>query len=150
MNVLDLLMAMWQRASQFINVLEHVKKSESFWKQLSQCISQISSLEDHPTDSSISSYRYQCQSDILQIMSLEMFLQKKVLHAEFIRKGSELSKDIPAKATEDGSHSRPGDILSSMVLTNLIKLYASCEYDNDKYLKGKVLLRPPSFFFFFL
>lgn len=152
LNVLDFLMALWQGASQFNNILERLKKSKDFWGQLSTCISLISSMEDNPsgtlsTDSLISSYRYQCQAAILQIMSLEMFLHKKVLHSEFVRKGSELSKDILAEAgnsekTEDDSHSGPRNILSmwckSSVLSKLIKLYASCEYDNDKYLKGQV------------
>ncbi|KVH88159.1 hypothetical protein Ccrd_024450 [Cynara cardunculus var. scolymus] len=152
LNILDFLMALWQGASQFINILEHLKKSENFWGQLSTCISLVSSMEDNSsgilsTDSLISSYRYQCQADILQIMSLEMFLQKKVLHSEFVRKGSELSKDILVKGsnsekTEDDSHSGPREILStwfkSSFLSKLIKVYASCEYDNDKYLKGQV------------
>ncbi|KAI3679077.1 hypothetical protein L6452_38385 [Arctium lappa] len=121
LNVLDFLMSLWQGASQFINILERLKKSENFWGQLSTCISLISSMENNPS--------------------------KKVLHSEFVRKGSELSKDILAKAsnsekTEDGSHSGPRNILStwckSSVLSKLIKLYASCEYDNDKYLKGQV------------
>ncbi|GJX61656.1 hypothetical protein Tco_0294556 [Tanacetum coccineum] len=149
LNALDFLMALWQGASQFINILERLKKSETFWRQFSTCISRISGLKDHPssTDSLISSYRYQCQSDILQIMSLEMFLQKKILHAESIRKGSELSIDTTAKAsnaekTQDGRNSGPRDILSSWckgpVLSNLIELYSSCVYDNGKFLKGQV------------
>ncbi|XP_021988826.1 uncharacterized protein LOC110885447 isoform X1 [Helianthus annuus] len=136
LNFLDLLMALWQGAPQFINILARLKKSGVFLKQLSSCISP----EDHhllSSDSLIASYRYQCQSDILQIMSLEMFLQNKLLHAENIR------KDIVGKAsngekTENGSR----DILSSWcknsVLNNLVKSYASCEYDNDKYLKGQI------------
>lgn len=133
LNVVDFLMALWQGASQFINVIERLKKSENFWKQLSTCISSTLS-----TDPLISSYIYQCQSDILQIMSLEMFLQKKVLHADIIRKGSELSKPSNDQKTDGG----PRDILSNwsknLVLSDLIKSYASCEYDNDKYLKGQV------------
>ncbi|CAH1423389.1 unnamed protein product [Lactuca virosa] len=136
LNVVDFLMALWQGASQFINVVEHLKKSESFWSQLSTCISVTLS-----TDPLLSSYRYQCQADILQMMSLEMFLQKKVLHPEIIRKASELSKSSNVEKPDD-NHGGPRDILSAWcnnsVLSDLIKSYASCEYDNDKYLKAQV------------
>ncbi|KAK9070882.1 hypothetical protein SSX86_009450 [Deinandra increscens subsp. villosa] len=136
LNFLDLLVALWQGASQFMNILDLFKKSEFFLKQLSSCIT----LEDHSLFSSgslISSYRYQCQSNILQIMSLEMFLQSKLSHAESIR------KDIVGKASNaEKTESGPRDIVSSWcknsVLNNLVKSYAFCEYDNDKYLKGQV------------
>ncbi|KAI3804009.1 hypothetical protein L1987_32177 [Smallanthus sonchifolius] len=133
LNFLDLLMALWQGASQFINILDRLKKTGSFLKLLSSCVE-----DDHllSSDSLVSSYRYQCQSDILQIMSLEMFLQNKLSHAETTRK--DVGKDSNAEKTESG----PKDVLSSWcknsVLNNLIKSYASCEYDNDKYLKGLV------------
>ncbi|KAL4585015.1 hypothetical protein LXL04_009628 [Taraxacum kok-saghyz] len=137
-NVMDFLMALWQGAPQYTNVVESVKKSGNFWKQLSSCISVTLS-----TDPLVSSYRYQCQSDILQIMSLEMFFQKKVLlHADVIRKGSESSKPIAITEKSDDSHGGPRDIVSdwckNLLLSDLIKSYGSCEYDNDKYLKAQV------------
>lgn len=81
-------------------------------------------------------------------MSLEMFLQKKLLHAQLFRKGSEFSKDVLAKASNaEKTVGGPRDILSSWckssVLNHLIKLYASSEYDNDKYLQGQVLTLNP-------
>nr|XP_043624466.1 uncharacterized protein LOC122596031 [Erigeron canadensis] len=138
-NILDFLLALWQGASQFLNIVERLKKSDDFWRQLSTCIT----MQDHPSeDSLISSYRYQCQSDILQIMSLEMFLQMKLLHTENISKGSELSKDILLKSRNVEKAGGPIDILSSWckssALSNLIKSYASCEYDNYKYLQTQV------------
>ncbi|KAL8188648.1 hypothetical protein R6Q57_029668 [Mikania cordata] len=135
LNFLDLLVALWQGASQFINILDRLKKSGIFLKQLCSCII----LEDHlfNSDFLISSYRYQCQSFILQIMSLEMFLQNKLSHGEIIR------KDIVEKASNaEKSENSSRDMLSSWcknsVLNNLVKSYVSCEYDNDKYLKGQV------------
>ncbi|KAL8234414.1 hypothetical protein R6Q59_020514 [Mikania micrantha] len=135
LNFLDLLVALWQGASQFINILDRLKKSGIFLKQLCSCII----LEDHlfNSDFLISSYRYQCQSFILQIMSLEMFLQNKLSHGEIIR------KDIVEKASNaEKSENSSRDVLSSWcknsVLNNLVKSYVSCEHDNDKYLKGQV------------
>lgn len=137
LNFLDLLMALWQGASQFINILDHLKKSGNFFKQLSSCISQEDHLLSLTSDSLIASYRYQCQSDILQIMSLEMFLQNKLLHAETIKKYILGNTNI-AEKTESG----PKNILSSWcknsVLSNLVNSYASCAYDNDKFFKGQV------------
>ncbi|XP_071717637.1 uncharacterized protein [Rutidosis leptorrhynchoides] len=137
-NVLDFLLALWQGASQFFNILERLKKFNNFWRQLSTCITQ----QNHPSeDALISSYRYQCQSDILQIMSLEMFLQKKIF-LESLRKGSELSKDVAKASNAEQTDGGLKDVLSSWckssVLNNLVKLYASCEYDNDKYLQVQV------------
>uniref|UniRef100_A0A5B6ZZV4 Nucleoporin NUP188 n=1 Tax=Davidia involucrata TaxID=16924 RepID=A0A5B6ZZV4_DAVIN len=153
LNVLNCLKALWQGPGQFTNILDRLKSSEKFWRLMSSSILLIASMQDNPSDNLIDTeivslaYRYQCQSAVLQIMAYEMFLQKKLLHSEsLVKQTSESSKNRIEKAdstekTKDAGLGGLKDILSTWcensVLGNLIKSYASCEYDNDMYLRAK-------------
>ncbi|KAA8536011.1 hypothetical protein F0562_028489 [Nyssa sinensis] len=154
LSVLTFLKALWQGAGQFINILDQLKSSENFWRQMSNSILLIANMEDNPsenlTDMEILSlaYRYQCQSAVLEIVAFEMFLQKKLLRAKlFVKQTSESSKDgieraDSAEKTKDASFCGLKDILSTWcedsILGNLIKSYASCEHDSDIYLRVKI------------
>lgn len=93
-------------------------------------------------------YRYRCQSAIMEIMAYDMFLQKKLIDVEPLVKQMLKSKDrvensmsaAKSKAKNQYDHS---DILSSWcqtaVLENLIKSLASYDFDNESYFLAKVI-----------
>ncbi|XP_057475806.1 uncharacterized protein LOC130763817 [Actinidia eriantha] len=153
LNVLNFLKALFQGATQFTNILDCLRNSENFWRQLSSCILQNATMEDNlsenPSEMEVLSiaYRYQCQSAVLQIMAFEMFLQKK-LHAEVVVKQTiDSSKDRIKKAdatekSEDASLLGLKAMLSrfceGLVLRNLVKSYASSKYDYDIYHRAKI------------
>lgn len=148
--MLNFLKALWQGAAQFTDVLERVKNSENFWKQLSASMILIGSKQDMPSKNMneaevlSSTYRYHCQSNVLEIMAYELFLQKKLLHAG---QTSELLNDrinnaVGRGKTKEDSAPCLKDVLSTWcensVLGTLIKTCTSCEFDNRKYLRSKV------------
>ncbi|XP_059647512.1 uncharacterized protein LOC132293878 [Cornus florida] len=150
LNALNFLKALWQGAGQFTIILDWLKSSKNFWRKLSRSILLMANVQSKiPTDMEIVSqtYRYQCQSAVLQILAYEVFLQKKLLHADsLLKQPSELSKDCIQRTdgtekTEGGLHGLK-DILStcceSSVLGNLIKSFASYECGSDKYLRVKI------------
>ncbi|KAJ6409886.1 hypothetical protein OIU84_009385 [Salix udensis] len=153
LTVLDFLKALWQGAVHYISILECLKSSGNFWKQLSNCISSDARLIASPfenltaTQSQSLALKYQCQSAILEIMAHDMFLMKKLLHAESVLKEvSELKeRNEKASSTEklkSVNDCELKDILSSWwkrpIFGNLINLYASCEYDNEISNRAKV------------
>ncbi|CAL5402245.1 unnamed protein product [Camellia sinensis] len=154
LNVLNFLKALWQGAARFMNILDWLRNSKNFWKQLSNSILQDASMEGSLSENLSEreflniAYRHQCQSAVLQIMAYETFLQKKLLRAELlVKQTNESLNDRKEKAVEtekpkDASFLGLKDILSTLreglVLANLIKSYASCEYDNDIYLRAKI------------
>ncbi|KAJ6346155.1 hypothetical protein OIU78_008727 [Salix suchowensis] len=153
LTVLDFLKALWQGAVHYISILECLKSSGKFWKQLSNCISSDARLLASPfenltaTQSQSLALKYQCQSAILEIMAHDMFLMKKLLHAESVLKEvSELKeRNEKASSTEklkSVNDCELKDILSSWwkrpIFGNLINLYASCEYDNEISNRAKV------------
>lgn len=92
-------------------------------------------------------YKYQCQSAILEIMTHDMFLKKKLLHAESFLKEASESKERSENGVSTGKSKSANncdlkDIFSSWSegsnLANLIKSYASCEYDNEIHYRAKV------------
>lgn len=167
--MLNFLKALWQAAAQFTSVLDCLRNSENFWRHLSSCIrknatsSMEVNLSENLTEEEVLSiaYRIQCQSVVLQILAFETFLQKKLFHAEFaVKQTTESSKDRVRQADDTEKSNDAGllglkDVLSSfhegVVLGNMIKSYASWEYDSDMYLRAKVgflsfLLLSNSFF----
>ena len=148
LNVLNLMKALWQGAAQYTQILSLLRSSENFWKQLSNTISQIAGIEDPPLENLTEmggqnfAYKYRCQSAILEIIAYEMFLQKKLSHAESLVKHTAESKNRIENAVNIEKSSATKDIMSnwcgSSVLGNLIKSYTSCEYDNEKYFHAKV------------
>lgn len=153
--MLNFLKALWQAAAQFTSVLDLIRNSENFWRHLSSCICKNSTsstevnLSENLTEMEVLSiaYRIQCQSAVLQILAFEMFLQKKLFHAEFaLKQTTESSEDRVRQADNEKSNDAGllglKDVLSSfhegLVLGKMIKSYASWEYDSDRYLRAKV------------
>eukprot|EP00257_Ricinus_communis_P020943 XP_015580313.1 uncharacterized protein LOC8265348 isoform X1 [Ricinus communis] len=150
--VLDFLKALWQGAAQYINILESLKSFRLFWKKLSNCISLITSSErpvlENLTEKDAQSlaYKYRCQSVILEIMAYEMFLKKKLLHAESLLKEVPRSKGntenaVNLEKSKSANDCDLKDIMSSWcdisILGNLIKSY-TCEFDNEICYHAKV------------
>lgn len=154
LNVLNLLKALWQGAAQYADILEWLKNSEKFWKLFCNSISLIARMKaplpENLTEMEALSlaYKYQCQTAVLEIMAEDLFLQKKLLHAEFLVKlAAESSKEktgttvgLEKSRSENLHHLK--DVLSSWcensVLVDLIKSYASCQYDTEIYLRAKI------------
>ncbi|CAN6544612.1 unnamed protein product [Malus baccata var. baccata] len=146
LNVLNFLRALWQGAGQYTNILECLKSSEKFWKKLSGPISIFSSMQAPPPENAETevedlSVRYQCQSAILEIIVHDMFLHKKLLHAESFVKQLPESQQNTVRS-EKSKAADLEDILSawcgSSVLGNLTKSLTYCEYDPELYLRAKV------------
>ncbi|KAM1863181.1 hypothetical protein ACFX14_003560 [Malus domestica] len=150
LNVLNFLRALWQGAGQYTNILECLKSSENFWKKLSSSISITSNVEapsrenTTETEAEDLSFRYQCQSAILEIIAHDMFLHKKLLHAEsFVKQLPESQDSI--QNTVRSEKSKAADLKAillawceSSVLGNLTKSLTYCEYDPELFLRAKV------------
>ncbi|KAK6240816.1 hypothetical protein QQP08_007669 [Theobroma cacao] len=143
LNVLNLLKSLWHGAGLYTMILERLKSSDKFWKQLSNSISRTAGsevpLSMKESEALHLGYRYQCQSAILETMAYDMFLMKKLLYAEsLIKEPPESNKKIEA------DNYALKDIISnwckSSVLGSMIKSYTSCKYDNDTYFRAKVAL----------
>ncbi|XP_027354241.1 uncharacterized protein LOC113864573 [Abrus precatorius] len=151
--VLNFMIALWQGAPQYANLLESLRSHGEFWKHLANAISNIASseiplLENLKEEDALNlAYSFHCQSAILGIMAYELFLQKKLLHAESLVKDAAESKDKEQKATK-AEKSKVTDLhdlkeilfswFKDSVLEKLIKSYASCGYNNDIYYGAKV------------
>ncbi|XP_022146238.1 uncharacterized protein LOC111015501 isoform X2 [Momordica charantia] len=154
LNVLNFMKALWQTAGPFIMILDRIKMSEKFLEQLTDGVSHFVSEEacaaKNITEMKAlnSAYKFLSLSSMVEIMSYDIFLQKKLLHAESIVKQQSGSKD---KATvsvgnenskSSASLSDVKNMLSSAcngaLLGKLTKLLASCEYDNETYYRAKV------------
>lgn len=139
-----------------------MKSSERFWKQLSNYISltckEDNALPENCTERDVFnlSYRYQCQSAILEIIAYDVFLEKKLLHAEPLAKqASEIRNRVDNSVSIEKSTAVTRcdhkDILSvwsqSSVLGNLLKLLTSYDHDNESYFHAKVTFSGMSFAF---
>ncbi|XWS67769.1 hypothetical protein CRYUN_Cryun04dG0033700 [Craigia yunnanensis] len=143
LNVLNFLKALWHGAGQYTTILERLKSSDKFWKQLSNSISQtagsevplLKSMKD--SEALLLGHRYQCQSAILEMMAYDLFLMKKLLYFE------SLFKEPPESIKKiEADNYALKNILSnwckSSILGSLIKSYTSCKYDNEIYFRAKV------------
>ncbi|KAI4297724.1 hypothetical protein L6164_037599 [Bauhinia variegata] len=153
LSVLNLMNFLWQGAPQYTNLLESLRISEEFWKQLSNANSEVAASEapllDNLTEKAAlnRAYRYQCQSAILEIMAYELFLQKKLLLAKSLAKNEAESKEKEQNAlkTEKSKAKSLGDLkeiwsswCKDTVLEKLIKSYTSSGYNNEIYYRAKV------------
>nr|XP_011457925.1 PREDICTED: uncharacterized protein LOC101300415 [Fragaria vesca subsp. vesca] len=150
LNVLNFLRALWQDAARYLDILECVKRSENFWRNLSSSITVILSAKACPPENLTEAeaddfgYRYQCESSILEIMAHDVFLQKKLLHAEsLVKQATESQGKIQNTGrTEKSEGESLEDILSawcgSSVWGNLTKSLSHSEYDTSLYLRAKV------------
>lgn len=156
LNVLNFLKALWQGAGQYTNILEWLKGSGKFWKQLANSFSPIAKLQslklEKMTEKEALSlaYKYRCQSTVLEIMAHDLFLKKKLLHVESLVKQATgtnggLESAASAELSKPVNDSDLKDILSSWcqssVLVSLIKSYTSCAYDNEILFHAKVTIQ---------
>ncbi|EXB39261.1 hypothetical protein L484_024956 [Morus notabilis] len=153
LSIINFFKALWQRAAQYFNILERLKGSENFWKQLSSSLSQTSGV-DSPSPDGLSEmeaqnlvYRYQCQSAIMEIMAFDIFLQKKLLPVESLAKHAPESRgreETPLSTENSKAANLSGlkDIFTtwcqSSVLINLTKLLTCYDYSDDSFYRAKV------------
>lgn len=153
--VLNFMVALWQGAPQYPNLLESLRSHGKFWKHLANAISNNGSSETpllenlKENDALNLAYSFHCQSAILGILAYELFLQKELLHAESLVKNTAESKDREQNVTKTDKsiatdfHDLKGTWSSwfkDSVLEKLIKSYTSCGYNNDIYDGAKVSL----------
>ncbi|XP_057518162.1 uncharacterized protein LOC130799071 isoform X1 [Amaranthus tricolor] len=155
LSVLNLMKALWQGAAQYIDILEAVRKSKQFWKQLSECVLLVCR-EEPPIPTSLSenlahkfASEYQCQSVALEIMALETFLQKKLIHAEsLVRQADQSFKGEDSSLSTNAQVSLKSDQLENILLSwsdssslsILLKSSAACMYDTDIYFHAEAAL----------
>ncbi|KAG4114227.1 hypothetical protein ERO13_D12G033200v2 [Gossypium hirsutum] len=145
LNALNFLKALWHGAGLYTAILERLKSSDKFWKQLSNSIFQSAALEVpvlksiKESEASLLGHKYRCQSAILETMAYDVFLMKKLLYAEsLVKDPSESNKKI--EADNNVMKSILSNWCNSSVLGSLIKSYTSCKYDNEIYFHAKVAL----------
>ncbi|KAL3621352.1 hypothetical protein CASFOL_036264 [Castilleja foliolosa] len=147
--ILNLLRALWQGAPQFTNFLEQLKVSDNFWRHLTSSAVLFSNdqgnISENMTEKKIQNmcYRYQFMSYVLDILSYEIFLEKKLIHAEMVvnRLSKSLNGTEHKVGSKYGSLSDLKEIISSWctgsLLSDLIKAFVSWKYD-DSYMRAKV------------
>lgn len=153
--VLNFMIALWQGAPQYANLLESLRRHGKFWEHLANAISNISSSEiSLPTslkekDAFNLAYTFHCQSSILGIMAYELFLQRKLFHAESTVKDAAESKEKEQNVTRTEKskatnlHDLKGiwsSLFNDSILKKLIKSYTSYGNNNDIYNGAKVSL----------
>ncbi|KAL3843385.1 hypothetical protein ACJIZ3_000788 [Penstemon smallii] len=153
LSFMNFLRALWQGAPQFRKILERFRFSDNFWKQLTNSVMLINSNEDNLSekngkDLQSLAYRYQYLSNVLDILGYEIFLQKKLMHAELVLNQSSKSptngteRIEVSKISKDESLVRLKEIIStwckSSSLSCLIKACVSCEYDTSSHFRVKV------------
>ncbi|XP_054786453.1 uncharacterized protein LOC129292825 isoform X2 [Prosopis cineraria] len=153
LSVLNFMIALWQGAPQYLNILESLRSSEKFWKYLSDAILKVAGstallVNLTEKDARNVANSYLCQSAILGIMSYELFLQKKLLHAESLVKDAAGSQGKEQGGAETEKYKAPvfcdvREIWSSWckdsVLEKLMKSYTS-GYNYDIYDSAKVAI----------
>ncbi|EYU37916.1 hypothetical protein MIMGU_mgv1a000102mg [Erythranthe guttata] len=138
--LLNFLRSLWQGAPQFMKTLEQLKVSENFWGQVSYSVLLITSNKGKLEELAGKElhYGYQLLSNVLDILGYEIFLQKKLMHAQMVV--NQISKPpinggentVGSKCTESKSNSLKEMIstwFKSSQLGDLIKACVSWEYD---------------------
>lgn len=147
---LNFLRALWQGAPQFSKTLEHLKVADKFWKHLTSSLVLITRRENLSKKLAridLQNMVYECQilANVLDILGYEIFVQKKLMHAEIVVK--ELSKSPPhgAERSENSKFTKTDslkEIISawcqSSDLSDLIKACVSWEYDDSSHVRAKV------------
>ncbi|KAL0334623.1 UNVERIFIED_CONTAM: hypothetical protein Sradi_4674200 [Sesamum radiatum] len=150
--LLSFLRALWQGAPQFTKILEQLKVSDKFWRHLTNSVRLISqvNLSGKLTEKELHNlaYEYQYLSNVLDILGYEIFLQKKLMHAEVDLKRVSKSPTNGTEETDDSLFAKnegvgsPKEIIStwckSSILSDLIKACVSWEYGNSSHLRAKV------------
>ncbi|KAL1190225.1 hypothetical protein V5N11_016615 [Cardamine amara subsp. amara] len=153
LTLLDFLKTLWQEAGQYANMLEPFKASKKLWQQFSNIISQASKLKDLAAGSlgkeEISKLfvKYQCHSSVLEIMACNMFLNKKLLFAESLKKPyvepkGKTNNAVPPPKLIWAADSDPKDIFSKWcdvsVLDGLIQSVSSLDGEIEINFQAKV------------
>ncbi|XP_011088558.1 uncharacterized protein LOC105169752 [Sesamum indicum] len=149
---LSFLRALWQGAPHFTKILEQLKVSDKFWRHLTDSVRLISQIDlsGKLTEKQLQNvaYKYRYLSNVLDILGYEIFLQKKLMHAEADLKrvsksptnGTEEADNSPF--AKDGGVGSLKEIIStwgkSSILSDLIKACVSWEYGNSSHLRAKV------------
>lgn len=136
-------------------ILNRMKTSEKVLEQLTDGVSHFVS-GDACAPKTIaamqalnSAYKYLSLSSMVETMSYDIFLQKKMLHGESIAEQQTGPKDKAADAVSS-ENSKLSTSLSDVknmlsaacdgsLLGKLTKLLASCEFDNETYHRAKVV-----------
>lgn len=153
LSLLGFLKTLWQEAGQYANLLEPFKASKRLWQEFSNIISQVSKLKDSSVgrlgkeEISKLYVKYQCQSSVLEILACNMFLNKKLLFAESLKKSWFEQKEKAINAASPSklsltAASDPKDIFSKWcdvsVLDGLIESVSSLEGEIEINVQSKV------------
>lgn len=149
-NVLNFLKALWQGAAHYTNLLKQLRNSD-FWKKLLNFVVLSIDKKSFQSESATKlelqnlAYRYQCQHNVLDVVTCEMFLQKKLLHSELVTKESSKSSnngsDGSKVATAENSCNLKdifGVWCESSLDAETIKTFVSFEYDGSVKLRARV------------
>ncbi|KAM3398313.1 putative protein isoform X4 [Capsicum galapagoense] len=149
-NVLNFLKALWQGAAHYTNLLKQLRNSD-FWKKLLNFVVLSIYKKSFQSESATKlelqnlAYRYQCQHNVLDVVTCEMFLQKKLLHSELVTKESSKSSnngsDGSKVATAESSCNLKdifGVWCESSLDAETIKTFVSFEYDGSVKLRARV------------
>lgn len=136
-------------------MLEPFRVSNRVWQEFSNIISQVSKLKDSSVGSlgkeEISKLfvKYQCQSAVLEIMACNMFLNKKLLFAESLKKpclepNEKTNNAVSPPKLSPTADSDPKDIFSKWcdvsVLDSLIQSVSSLDGESEINFQAKVHL----------
>ncbi|XP_042430044.1 uncharacterized protein LOC122016720 isoform X2 [Zingiber officinale] len=144
LSILNFLKALWKGGTQFASILDKIRHSKKFWKQLESFISVAHGdngqpFKDNNSEAELSPLRYQCQGNVLEIMAHELFFQEKLSQCE-----------VPFKQTSSVVNGAPRhsnvvfvqEILTSWfdspLLESLIKFYSSTGYAKLDISRAKV------------
>ncbi|KAL0739663.1 hypothetical protein Bca4012_015873 [Brassica carinata] len=140
-------------AGQYANLLEPFKASKRLWQEFSNIITQVSKLKDSSVgrlgkeEISKLYVKYQCQSSVLEILACNMFLNKKLLFAESLKKSWLEQKEKTDNAASPSklplpAASDPKDIFSKWcdvsVLDGLIQSVSSLDGEMEINVQSKV------------
>ncbi|MCD7459390.1 hypothetical protein HAX54_040820 [Datura stramonium] len=149
-NVLNFLKALWQGAAHYTDLLKQLRNSD-FWKKLLNSVVLSIGKKSFQSESTAGlellnlAYRYQCQHYVLDVVSYEMFLQKKILHSELVTRESSKSlhngSDGSKVATAESSCNMKdifGVWCESSLDAETIKTFVSFDYDDSVKLRARV------------
>lgn len=147
---LNFLRALWQGAPQFSKTLEHLKVADKFWKHLTSSLVLVTrrdNLSKKLAKIDLQNVVYECQilSNVLDILGYEIFVQKKLMHAEIVAKGISKSPTDGAERSENSKFSKSETLKETIttwcrgsVLSDLIKACVTWEYDDSSHVRTKV------------
>ncbi|CAH8305541.1 unnamed protein product [Eruca vesicaria subsp. sativa] len=153
LSLLGFLKTLWQEAGQYANLLEPFKASKRLWQEFSNITTQVSKLKDSSVErlgkEEISKLyvKCQCQSSVLEILACNMFLNKKLLFAESLKKSCLEQKEKTNNAASPSklsltAASDPKDIFSKWcdvsVLDGLIQSVSSLDGEIEINVQSKV------------